>query len=75
MLSIINLVFISPELGPLFVWEIPEKYSSILDHELILLGWEETKQESLIFGQENPIRWSIQKLVEDKNLLKEAKMV
>lgn len=35
--SIIDLALTSPTLGPLRVWEIPEEYPSISDHELILL--------------------------------------
>lgn len=29
------------ELGPLSLWEIPEDYPSLLDHELIVLRWED----------------------------------
>ena len=40
-ISIINLALTSPDLGPLRVWEISEKYPSLLDHELILIEWED----------------------------------
>lgn len=36
--SFIDLALSSPELGPLCLWEIPEEYPSLSDHELILLG-------------------------------------
>ena len=38
--SIIDLALISLDLGLLRVWEIPEEYPSLSDHELILLEWE-----------------------------------
>ncbi len=34
-ISIIDLALTSPDLGPLRVWEIPEEYLSLSDHELI----------------------------------------
>lgn len=40
-ISIIDLALRSPDLGPLRVWEIPEEYSSLSDHELILSEWED----------------------------------
>ncbi len=46
--SIVDLALTSPSLGPLCVWEIPEEYPSLSDHELILLGWEEMEQQSSI---------------------------
>ena len=36
-ISIINLALTSLDLGPLRVWEIPEKYPSLSNHELILV--------------------------------------
>ena len=36
-ISIIDLALTSPGLGLLQVWEIPEEYPSLSDHELILL--------------------------------------
>lgn len=29
------------KLGPLTLWEIPEEYPALLDHEVILLRWED----------------------------------
>lgn len=46
---IIDLASISLELEPPPVWEIPEKYPSLSDHELILLEWEDLDLE----GEEN----------------------
>lgn len=36
-ISIIYLAFIIKNLGRLIFWEIPEEYSLLLDHEMILL--------------------------------------
>lgn len=44
-ISIIDLALTSPELGPLRVWEIPEEYLSLSDHELILVEWDEMEEE------------------------------
>lgn len=67
--SIIDLALTSPSLGPLCIWEIPREYPSLSDHELILLGWGEIEQESPILPQKTPTEWSIQKLLEDEELL------
>ena len=40
-ISIIDLALTSPDLGLLRVWEIPEEYPSLSDHELIVLEWED----------------------------------
>lgn len=46
-LSIIDLALINFELGLLRVWEIPEEYPSLSDHELIVMEWEDIEaQES-----------------------------
>ena len=34
---VIDLALSMAELGPLTLWEIPEEYSALLDHKLILL--------------------------------------
>ena len=36
-ISIIDLALTGPDLGPLRIWVIPEKYPSLSDHELILI--------------------------------------
>ena len=40
-MSINDLTLTSPELGPFRIWEIPEEYPSLSDHELILMEWED----------------------------------
>ena len=71
--SIIDLALTNPDLGILRVWEIPEEYPSLSDHELILLEWEDLE----IRGQEKyqpAIKgWSIQNLLQDKKLWSAAK--
>ena len=44
--SIIDLALTSPGLGLLRVWEIPEEYPSLSDHELILLEWKDMERRS-----------------------------
>ena len=70
--SIIDLALTSPDLGLLRVWEIPEEYPSLSDHELILLEREDIK----LGGQENQqpamSGWNIQNLLQDEKLLQAA---
>lgn len=47
---IIDLALESPDLSPLCMWEIPKKYLSLSDHELIVLGWEEMEREGPIWS-------------------------
>ena len=69
-ISIIDLALTSPELGPLRVWEFPEEYPSLSDHELIMMEWEDievpSKTRAAISG------WSINNLLEDNKSLKAA---
>ncbi len=44
--SIIDLALTSPSLGLLRIWEIPEEYPSLSDHELILLEWKDMERRS-----------------------------
>ena len=71
-ISIIDLALTSPDLGPLQVWEIPEEYPSLSDHELILIEWEDIDTQ----GQENTQAamsgWSIKNLLEDDKLRQAA---
>ena len=55
------------------MWEIPEEYPSLSDHELILMEWENVEIED--HGKKQAIMsgWSIQKLLEDEKLLYAAK--
>ena len=39
--SVIDLALSTIELGFLTLWEIPEEYPSLSDHELILLRWDD----------------------------------
>lgn len=45
--SIINLVLTSPDLGLLWVWEIPEEYLFLSDHELVRLEWKDIGMNNL----------------------------
>ena len=40
-ISVIDLALSTAALGPLTLWEIPEEYPTLSDHELILLRWED----------------------------------
>lgn len=65
-ISIINLALTSLELGPLHIWEIPEKYPSLSDHELILVEWDKIKEEILRCQQKTSTGWSIQNLIDNE---------
>ena len=72
-ISIIDLALTTASLGPLTLWEIPEEYPSLSDHELILLQWEDLRQDQ---DQSKPAintGWNIQALLEDEALLLVAK--
>ena len=72
-ISIIDLVLTSPELGVFRVWEIPEEYLSLSDHELILMEWEDIEAQGPDKQQTAMTGWSIKNLLEDKELLQAAK--
>ena len=72
-ISIIDLALTSPELGLLRVWEIPEEYPSLSDHELILMEWEDIETQEPETQQAAMSGWSIKNLLEDKELLQAAK--
>ena len=40
-ISVTDLALSTAELGPLTLWEIPEKYPALSNLELILLRWED----------------------------------
>lgn len=44
-ISVIDLSLSIAELGPLTLWEIPEKHPALLDHLFILLRWEDADIE------------------------------
>ncbi len=68
-----DLALTSPELGQLPVWEIPEEYPLISDHELILLRWDQVAHQNSTLSLGTPTGWIIQKLLEDENLFGAAK--
>ena len=73
-MSIIYLALTSPELGPLRVWEIPEEYPSLSDHELILVEWEEIEKEEPRAQQSLSIGWNVQELLDSEQLYETAKL-
>lgn len=72
-ISIIDLSLTSPELGPLRVWEIPEEYPSLSDHELISVEWDEMEEEASRSQQGSSTGWSIQSLLDDEQLFSAAR--
>ncbi len=72
-ISIIDLALISPELGVFQVWGIFEEYPSLSDHRLILIEWEDIEVQGLDKQQIAMTGWSINNLLEDKELLQVAK--
>lgn len=62
------------ELGPLRIWEIPEEYPSLSNHELIIMEWEDIN-----WGEKNGKKgatmtgWNIQKLLQDESFLQAAR--
>ena len=71
-ISIIDLALTSPDLGPLRVWEIPEEYPSLSDHELILIEWGDSNAQGQENSQAAMTGWSIKKLLGDDKLLEAA---
>lgn len=71
--SIIDLALTSPDLGLLRVWEIPEEYPSLSDHEFILLEWEDIGLGCHENQQLAMTGWSIKNLLQDKGLWQAAK--
>ena len=71
-ISIIDLALTSPDLGPLRVWEIPEEYPSLSDHEVILVEWEDINAEGNGNTQAAMSGWSIKNLLENSKLLELA---
>ena len=71
-ISIIDLALTSPDLGPFRIWEIPEEYPSLSDHELILIEWEDKNTQGQENFQATMTGWSIKNLLEDDKLHKVA---
>ena len=57
--SIIDLALSSPQLGPLTLWEIPEEYPSLSDHELIVLRWKDVDYNSVSSKDGQITSWNI----------------
>ena len=51
------------------LWEIPEEYPSLSDHELILLRWEDISYNLPEKTEAAPIGWDIQGLVQSPEKL------
>ncbi len=71
-MSIIDLALTTASLGPLTLWEIPEEYPSVSDHDLIVLQWEDLKNQDCPMPGINT-GWNIQALLMDKELFLIAK--
>ena len=72
-ISVIDLALSTSELGPLTLWEIPEDYPALSNHELILLRWEDV---DVSLSQPNISRatgWDIQGLIGDKDQFSKAR--
>ncbi len=69
---VIDLALSTSELGPLTLWEIPEEYPALSDHELILLRWEDINHDLSQSNTARATRWDIQGLVSDKDQLSKA---
>ena len=72
-MSIIDLALTSPDLDLLREWEIPEEYPLVFDHKFFFLKWEDILIKGTKMQQPATKRWSIQNLLEDKNLRQVAK--
>ena len=44
---VIDLALSSIELGPIILWEIPEQFPLLSNHELIVLRWEDIDYDSV----------------------------
>lgn len=71
-ISIIDLAFSTTELGFLTLWEIPEEYPSLSDHELILLRWEDISYTLPDKEVAAPTGWDIQGLIDSPEKLQSA---
>ena len=66
---VIDLFLSSIELGSLTLLEIPEKFPSLSDHELIVFHWEDIDYDSVNQNAGKITSWDIQRLMENKNSL------
>ena len=72
-ISVIDLALSTTALGPLTLWEIPEEYPALSDHELILLRWEDIDHSLSQSNTSRATGWDIQGPMEDKNQFNKAK--
>lgn len=72
-LSTIDLALTNSELGPLWVWEIPKKYPSLSNYELIIIEWEDMQIDNKSKKRTIMRSWNIQKLSGDKKFFQFAK--
>ena len=70
--SVIDLALSTVELGPLTLWEIPEEYPALSDHELILLRWEDIDVGLSQSNLSKATGWDIQGLIDNKDQLSKA---
>lgn len=73
-ISILDLALSTVELGFLILWEIPEDYPSLSDHELILLRWEDINHSLHSKMEATPTEWDIQGLIKSPDHLESAYM-
>ena len=71
--SIIDLALSTVELGPLTLWEIPEEYPALSDHELIVFCWEDIDPNLFKPGTGKSTGWDIQSFIKNKDQLEAAK--
>lgn len=72
-ISIIDLLLMNPDLGPLKIWEILEEYLFLSDYELILIKQEDTDSHSYKNPQAAMNRWSIKNQLDENKLFQAAK--
>ena len=72
VVSVIDLALSMVELGPLTLWEIPEEYPALSDHELILLRWEDIDVGLSQSNLSKATGWDIQGLIDNKDQLSKA---
>ena len=72
-ISVIDLALSTAALGPLTLWETPEEYPALSDHELILLRWEDIDHSLSQSNTGRTTGWDIQGLIGDKNQFSKAK--
>ena len=71
---LIDLALSLPQLSPLTLWKIPEKYPLLSDHKLIVLQWEDVGH-NLISSKDGQITsWDIQVLINDEKSLEVTKL-